>query len=85
MPPVGAQGKAFDQLRTVNGSLRPLIGCLRNQERVSANEHFDIVLSGVKCFGLMNLYVSKISLPPCRRQLYYCRRMKRFTIGAAQR
>ena len=29
MPPVGAQGKAFDPLRIVNRSVRPFIGGLR--------------------------------------------------------
>src|SRR4030095_6524252 len=80
MPPVGAQGKPLDPLRTVNGSVRPLIGCLRYQERVSANEHFDIVLGG------QMLWITDLreDLGPCRRQFYYCRRMKRFSVAAAQ-
>src|SRR4029453_8776829 len=38
MPPVCAHSKAFDPLRSVNRSVRPFIGGLRQQERVSANE-----------------------------------------------
>jgi hypothetical protein len=41
MPKVSVQGKTFDRFRTVNGSVRPFIGDLRLQERVSFDDYPD--------------------------------------------
>ena len=48
MPEISAQRKASDPFRTVNQSIRPIIGNLRLQERVPGYEYPDC--GAVGCF-----------------------------------
>ena len=41
MPKISAQGKTFDPFRAVDDSVRPFIGNLRLQERVSLGDYPD--------------------------------------------
>ena len=63
MPKISAQGKASDPFGTVNHSIRPVIGNLRLQERVS-----DDVYSGRGAGGCQSLRIVKKSenFGPCR-------------------
>src|SRR6266850_7345603 len=81
MPKISAQGKASDPFRTVNRSIRPVIGNLRLQERVPGDEYPDC-----GTLGCRSRWIEKIeeNFGPCWRKVGQCRRMKPFAVSAAQ-
>src|SRR5213080_4403466 len=83
MPKVSAQGKTFDPVRTVNGSIRPFISDLWLQERISGHDYSDGGVAGGQPLGIVQ-WVQRKTLRPCRCNVGQSRGMKRFAVSAAQ-
>src|SRR5207248_10536972 len=81
MPEISAQGKTPDPFRTVNRSIRPFVGNLWLQERVSLDEYSDRGVDGRLPRWILN---ADENLRPRRRKVGQRRRMKPFAISAAQ-
>ena len=62
MPKISAQGKASDPFGTVNHSIRPFIGDLRLQERVSDDVYSDGGAGGCQSLRIVKM-AGKISVP----------------------
>ena len=86
MPPVGTQGQTFDPFRVVHGTVGPFIRHFRMQEQVSSNAFLHLVLSP-ECRGICNskrIHDGREVLRACGCQLSQCRRVKGFSVTAAQ-
>src|SRR6266576_4114332 len=81
MPKISAQGKTSDPFRTVNRSIRPIIGNLRLQERVPVDEYLDYV-DGLSLW-IVKRAGGEEAYDACRSKVGQCRRMKRFAVTAA--
>src|SRR5438067_12997894 len=87
MPKISAQGKTCDPFRTVNRSIRPIIGNLRLQERVPGQEYPDCGAVGCLPRSIDKKSIDAVSyenLSPCWCKVGQCRRMKPFAITASQ-
>src|SRR5207302_6976965 len=84
MPGISAQGKTSDPFRTVNCSIRPFVGNLRIEERVSSQEEPNASSWRRQSLRIVKKTGGEEEFGAGRRKVGQCRRIKRFAVRATQ-